>query len=169
MVDIARPDAKRKKQIRRILYAAGALILVAAATLGVSRLKPAAPSVDQANILSDTVKRGLMLIEVRGLGTLVPENIRVIPAATDGRVEQRLLLPGSQVKPDSLILVLSNPELQQTALDADYQVRGAESELRKLKAELDNQLMDQRAKAAGVRSLYPPGEAASGHEQGAVR
>lgn len=154
MVDIARPDAKRKKQTRRILYIAGAVIVVAAATLGVSRLKPAAPSVERANILSDKTKRGLMLIEDRGVGTLVPENIRVIPAATDGRVEQRLLLPGSQVKADSLILILSNPELQQAALDADYQLRGAESELRKLKADLDNQLMEQRAKAAGVRSEY---------------
>jgi HlyD family secretion protein len=95
-----------------------------------------------------------MLREVRGLGTLVPETIRLLPAATDGRVEQRYLLPGTLVKANTVILDLSNPELQQVALDAEYQLRGAEAELNNLKAQLQNQLMDQRSKAAAIRSAY---------------
>jgi HlyD family secretion protein len=153
-VDIARPEAKRKKMIRRIAYVAAALILVPLITVGLSRLKPAAPSVDKATLWPDTVKRGPMLREVRGLGTLVPETIRFIPAATDGRVEQRLLLPGTPVKADTVIMILSNPQLEQTVLDSDFQLKGAEAEYNNLKAQLQNQLMDLRAKAAGVRSAY---------------
>jgi HlyD family secretion protein len=153
-VDIARPEAKRQKQIRRYIYAAGGILLVVLITGALSRLKPAAPSVDRATVWTDTVKRGPMLREVRGLGTLVPETIRLLPAATDGRVEQRYLLPGTLVKANTVILDLSNPELQQVALDAEYQLRGAEAELNNLKAQLQNQLMDQRSKAAAIRSAY---------------
>jgi HlyD family secretion protein len=153
-VDIARPEAKRQKQIRRYIYAAGGVLLVVLITGALSRLKPAAPSVDRATVWTDAVKRGPMLREVRGLGTLVPETIRLLPAATDGRVEQRYLLPGTLVKANTVILDLSNPELQQVALDAEYQLRGAEAELNNLKAQLQNQLMDQRSKAAAIRSAY---------------
>ena len=157
-MDIARPQAKRKKIIRRTAYAAAVLIIIPIVTVGLSRLKPAAPSVDRATVWTDSVKRGSMLREVRGLGTLVPENIRIIPAATDGRVEQRLLLPGVPVKADTIVLILSNPQLEQITLDAEYQLKGAEAELNNLKATLENQLMDQRAKAAGVRSEYHQAE-----------
>ncbi len=153
-MDIARPEAKRQKQIRRYIYAAGGVLLVVLITGALSRLKPAAPSVDRATVWTDAVKRGPMLREVRGLGTLVPETIRLLPAATDGRVEQRYLLPGTLVKANTVILDLSNPELQQVALDAEYQLRGAEAELNNLKAQLQNQLMDQRSKAAAIRSAY---------------
>ena len=153
-MDIARPEAKRQKQIRRYIYAAGGVLLVVLITGALSRLKPAAPSVDRATVWTDAVKRGPMLREVRGLGTLVPETIRLLPAATDGRVEQRYLLPGTLVKANTVILDLSNPELQQGALDAEYQLRGAEAELNNLKAQLQNQLMDQRSKAAAIRSAY---------------
>ena len=153
-MDIVRTDAKRKRRIRRSVYIAGVLIVVTLVTVGLSRLKPAAPSVDGGTLYSDTVKRGPMLRDMRGLGTLVPETIRFVPATTDGRVEQRLLLPGTPVKPDTVIMILSNPQLEQTTVDADFQLKGAEAEYNNLKAQLENQLMDQRAKAAGVRSDY---------------
>jgi multidrug efflux pump subunit AcrA (membrane-fusion protein) len=153
-VDIARPDVKRKKRIRQAVYLLAALILIPLVTYALHTLKPAAPTVDKGVVWTDTVKRGSMLREVRGLGTLVPETIRLIPAATDGQVEERYLLPGVPVKANTAILLLQNPELQQAALDAEYQQKGAEAELNNLKAQLQNLLMDQTAKAAGVRSEY---------------
>ena len=153
-MDIARPEVKRQKQIRRYIYLGSGLLIIVVITGALSRLKPAAPSVDRAVIWTDTVKRGPMLREVRGLGTLVPETIRLIPANTDGRVEQRYLLPGTAVKANTVILDLSNPELQQAALDAEYQLKGAEAEFNNTKAQLQNQLMDQRSKSAAIRSAY---------------
>jgi multidrug efflux pump subunit AcrA (membrane-fusion protein) len=145
---------KRKKRIRQAVYVLAALILIPLVTYALHTLKPAAPTVDKGVVWTDTVKRGSMLREVRGLGTLVPETIRLIPAATDGQVEERYLLPGVPVKANTAILLLQNPELQQAALDAEYQQKGAEAELNNLKAQLQNLLMDQTAKAAGVRSEY---------------
>jgi HlyD family secretion protein len=153
-VDIAKPELKSKRRLVRIFYLAAGLVIVALVTLGLSRLKAAAPTVDKTMVWTDTVKRGPMLRKVRGLGTLVPETIRVIPAATDGRVEQRLLLPGTAVNAKTVILELSNSELQQSALDAGFQLKGAEAEYNNLKAQLDNQLMEQWSKAAGVRSEF---------------
>ncbi len=153
-MDIARPDLKRKKQIRRYIYAGAALLVIVVVTAALSRLKPAAPSVDKSTIWTDTVKRGPMLREVRGLGTLVPETVWVIPAATDGRVEKRYLLPGTPVKASTVILDLSNPQLQQEALDAEYQLKGARASYEQTKAELQNQLMDKRTQAAAVSSQY---------------
>ena len=114
MVDIARPSQARKKKIRRAIYGGVAIAVIALISVGVSRLKPAAPSVDRAVVWIDTVKRGPMLRQVRGSGTLVPEDIRWLPAQTSGRVERILLRSGAQVTPDSVILELSNPELTQT-------------------------------------------------------
>ena len=125
-MDIARPEVKRQKRIRRTIYIAIAVVVIPLVTYALSKLKPAAPSVDPATVWTDTVKRGPMLREVRGLGTLVPETIRLIPAATDGQVQQRYLLPGTPVKASTVILDLSNPQLQQEALDAEYQLKGAE-------------------------------------------
>ena len=153
-MDIARPEAKRQKRIRRTIYIAAAVVLIPLVTYALSRLKPAAPSVDRATVWTDTVKRGPMLREVRGLGTLVPETIRLIPAATDGQVVQRNLLPGTPLKADTVILEMNNPELQQTALDAEYQMKGAEANLEQTKALLQNQLMDKRTQAASVSSAY---------------
>src|SRR5678815_1630757 len=111
MVDIARPPSViRKKKIRRAIYGAVALIVVAGITVGVSRLKPAAPTVDRATVWVDTVKRGPMLRLVRGSGTLVPEEIRWIPSTTAGRVEVILLRPGAIVRPDTVIVEMSNPD-----------------------------------------------------------
>jgi HlyD family secretion protein len=153
-VDIVRPEIKRKKKIRLIIYIVAAVVLIPLVTYALSRLKPAAPSVDNGTIWTDTVKRGPMLREVRGLGTLVPETILLIPAATDGRVEKRYILPGTPVKADTSILDLSNPELQQTALDAEYQMKGAQANLEQTRALLQNQLMDKRTQAASVSSAY---------------
>jgi HlyD family secretion protein len=153
-VDIVRPELKRKRHLLRIIYIAAGLVIVALVTVGLSRLKAAAPTVDKNTVWTDTVTRGPMLREVRGIGTLVPETIRVIPAATDGRVERRLLLPGTPVSAKTVILELSNSELQQSVLDAGFQLKGAEAEYNNLKAQLDNQVMEQRSKAAGVRSEF---------------
>ncbi|MHB8540948.1 MAG: efflux RND transporter periplasmic adaptor subunit [Candidatus Acidiferrales bacterium] len=153
-MDIARPEAKRKKRIRRIMYIVAILILLPLVTYGLSRLKPAPPSVDGSVIWTDTVKRGNMLLEVRGLGTLVPETTRIIPAITEGRVEQRLMLAGTSVKADTVILVLSNPQLEQQYLGAKYQLISAQAQYGNLKAQLENQLMALRSTAAGVRSAY---------------
>lgn len=153
-MDIARPEAKRQKRIRRTIYIAIAVVVIPLVTYALSRLKPAAPTVDSATVWTDTVKRGPMLREVRGLGTLVPETIRLIPAATDGQVIQRNLLPGTPLKADTVILEMSNPQLQQESLDAEYQLKGAEANLDQTKALLQNQLMDKRTQAASISSQY---------------
>ena len=153
-MDIVRPELKRKRRLLRIIYIAAGLVIVALVTVGLSRLKAAAPTVDKSTVWTDTVTRGPMLREVRGIGTLVPETIRVIPAATDGRVERRLLLPGTPVSAKTVVLELSNSELHQSVLDAGFQLKGAEAEYNNLKAQLDNQVMEQRSKAAGVRSEF---------------
>ena len=115
MVDIARPSSVvKKKKIRRTIYATAAAVVVLLITFGVSQLKPAAPSVDRAAVWIDTVKRGPMLRLVRGSGTLVPEEIRWINTTTSGRVERIVLRPGATVAPGTVILELSNPELQQS-------------------------------------------------------
>ncbi|MGA8037198.1 MAG: HlyD family efflux transporter periplasmic adaptor subunit [Candidatus Acidiferrales bacterium] len=135
-----------------------AVILVPLVTFALSKLKPAAPTVDAGTIWPGTVQRGPMLRDVRGLGTLVPETIRLIPAATDGQVQQRYLLPGTPVKADTIIFDLSNPTLQQEALDAEYQLKGAQAGLEQTKATLQNQLMDKRTQAASISSQYRTAE-----------
>lgn len=153
-LDIARPDVKKKKRVRQIAYGIAAVVAIVLITGALHTLKPAAPSVDKATLWPGTVQRGPMIREVRGLGTLVPETILLIPAQTDGQIEQRYLLPGTPVKKDTVIFSMSNPELQQAALDAQFQLKGAEAQLNNLKAQLQNQLMDQKAKAAVVRSSF---------------
>src|SRR3984885_192000 len=153
-MDIARPDEKRRKRTRRLVYTAVALLLAAIITTALTRLKPAAPGVDRASVWTDTVKRGPMLREVRGLGTLVPETTWTVPAATDGRVAKRYLLPGTPVKAATVILDLTNPQLEQETLDALYQLKGAQASLEQTEAQLQNQLMDKRTQAASVSSQY---------------
>ena len=144
MVDIARsPEVKRKKKIRRIIYGAVALLAIVLITVGVSRLRPAAPSVDRATVWVDTVKRGPMIRQVRGSGILTPENIRWIPATTSGRVEKLVLRPGAQVTPTSVILEMSNPDLQQQVMDAQLSYRSAEATFENRKAELQSALLNQ--------------------------
>ncbi len=157
-MDIVRPEAKRKKKVRRFMYIGAAVVLIPLMTFALSKLKPAAPSVDSGTIWTGTVKRGPMLREVRGLGTLVPETIRLIPAVTDGQVQQRYLLPGTPVKANTVILDLNNPQLSQEALDAEYQLKGARAAYEQTKAQLQNQLMDKRTLAASVSSAYRTAE-----------
>ncbi len=154
-MDIQRPDSVRKqKKLRQILYGAGALVVIAAVTVGLSRLKPAAPSVDRSICWVEPVKRGPMVRQVRGLGTLVPEDIRWIPALTDARVDEIVLRPGAVVHPDSIILKLSNPDLEQAMEDATLQRKGAEADLNNTKARLESDLLNQRAQAATVLDDY---------------
>jgi len=133
-MDIPRKSAARKKRIRLIIYIAFGLIAVASITWGISRLKPAAPGVDAGTVWRDTVKRGPMDLQVRGLGTLVPEenSQQAVPAVVQGRVVRRLVLPGTIVKADTVIMELSNPEAEQAALDAEWQVKAAEAQYNSL-------------------------------------
>jgi HlyD family secretion protein len=153
-MDIQRPSNARAKKIRRIVYATVAILLVGGVTYGLSRLRPAAPTVDRATIWPDEVKRGPMLREVRGLGTLIPEEIRWIPAQTDSRVDRIVIRPGAIVKPETVILELSDPQLQKDALDAEYQLKAAEAEYANLRVQVNSELMNQKASAAAVRSEF---------------
>jgi HlyD family secretion protein len=142
--------------IRRITIGAIVAVAIPAITWGVMRLKPAAPTVERATVWVDSVKRGPMVRQVRGLGTLIPEDILWIPAQTDGRVEQIMVRAGSQaqVKPDTVILKLSNPELQLALSDAEWQVKAAEANLTDLRVKLEQLRLDQKSNAAKVQSEY---------------
>ena len=155
-MDIQRPSNARAKKIRRIIYGSVAFLLIGGVSYGLSRLRPAAPTVDRATIWADEVKRGPMLREVHGLGTLVPEDIRWIPAQTNARVEKIVMRPGvdAVVKPDSIILELSDPQVQRDYLDAQYQLKGAEADYANLKVTVNSQLMNQKSAEATVRSDY---------------
>jgi HlyD family secretion protein len=154
-MDVPRsPEILKKKKQKRVLYAiaGGAAILLV--TLGLARLKPAARSVERSSVWIDAVKRGPMLRQVRGLGTLVPEEIRWIPAQTQGRVERLVTLPGSEVKADTIVLELSNPEVELLALDAESKLRAAIASYTELKVRLNSTRLDQEAAAAKVQSDY---------------
>jgi HlyD family secretion protein len=153
-MDIQRPSNARAKKIRRIIYAAIALVSITGVTYGVTRLRPAAPAVDKATIWTDEVKRGPMIRDVRGIGTLVPVDIRWIPAQTDSRVDRIVLHPGAIVKPDSIILELSDPILQRETLDAEYQLKAAQADLENLKVQINSELLNQKSFTATVRSDY---------------
>ena len=153
-MDIARPSNARKKRIRQIIYGGVLLLAVALVSFGLSRLKPAAPTVERAVIWPDTVKRGPMIRQVRGLGTLTPEDIRWIPATTQGRVERIILRPGTQVTKDSVILELTNPTLEQQLQDAELKLAAAEAGLTNLKVQLQNDLLSTRASAANIEGDY---------------
>jgi HlyD family secretion protein len=153
-MDIARPSVARQKKIRRTLIAVAGLVLVVLVTVVLAQLKPAAPTVEFGSIWPDTVKRGSMVRQVRGPGTLVPEDIRWIPAATSGRVERILTLPGTIVEPDTVILELSDEQVQQEALDAEYQLRGAEADLASLRVRLRNELLEQQSHAADIQAQF---------------
>ena len=155
-MDIARPELKRQKRRRQILWASVAVAVLIGVTVGISRLKPAAPTVDRSTIWTDTVKRGSMLRQVRGLGTLIPshEDVRQIPAETEATVIRIVKLPGSLVEPDTVLVEMSNPQLEQEALDAQLQVKAAEAEYQSLKVKLDSDLMTQKAGAATVNADY---------------
>src|SRR5262245_10695140 len=129
----------------RIIYAAAGLVVLLSVTIGLARLKPAAPTVERSGVWIDTVRKGPMLRQVRGLGTLVPEEIRWVPALSEGRVERILIRPGTPVEADTVILELSNPQMDLDALDANWQLRAAEAEQTNLKVRLESQRLDQVA------------------------
>jgi HlyD family secretion protein len=153
-MDIPRPNVAAKKRKRRIIIISAVGVGVVLATFALSRLKPAVPSVDRSTVWIDTVKRGPMVRQVRGLGTLVPEEIRWIPTNTEGRVEKIIVRPGAHVEPDTLILELTSPELEQAAHDAELQAKAAEAELTTLRATLQRELLDQESTTARVHSEY---------------
>jgi HlyD family secretion protein len=155
MVDIQRdPSVLRKRRIRQWLFAAAGLVVIILITIAVSRLRPAAPTVDRATVWIDTVKRGSMVRQVRGSGTLVPELIRWIPATSNGKVERILLRPGAQVKPDTVILELSNPTLEQATLEARLNLEGARAQYANRKAELESQVLNQQSLVAQTEAAY---------------
>src|SRR5438445_1132934 len=153
-MDIAIAQNQHAKIVRRIVIAVVLLLRVAVAAYALTRLRPAAPSVDGASLFADTVKRGDMLRAVHGVGTLVPEDIQWIPALNTARVSKIILHPGAIVKPDSIILELSNPELERDTLDAEYQLKAAQAQFESVKAQMGSDILNQKASAADVRSEY---------------
>jgi multidrug resistance efflux pump len=155
-MDIARPEFKQQKRRKQALIGIIAILIAAAAFVGVSRLKPAAPTVERSTVWTDIVKRGNMLRQVRGLGSLVPspEDVRQIPAETEATVVRIRVLPGTQVTADTILLDMSNPQTEQAAADAELQLKAAEAELKSLRVKLDSDLMTQKAGAATVTADY---------------
>jgi HlyD family secretion protein len=153
-VDVALPDRSKAKRMRRLAVGAVLLAVASMAGIAVARLKPAAPPIDRASVWIDTVKRGRMLRDVRGQGTLVSEDLRWIPATTTGRVERILLRPGTRVAADSVILQLSNPSLEQELEDAQLKLRAADASLTSLRVQLDDDELQQRATAATIEADY---------------
>jgi multidrug efflux pump subunit AcrA (membrane-fusion protein) len=156
-MDIIRDESvKRKKRQKQMIMVAVAVVLLGLITLGISKLGPAAPTVEFGQVWPDTVKRGSMLRQCHGLGSLVPipEDVRLIPAETDVRVERILALPGTPVTPDSVIMVLSNPQVVQEALASDLELKSAEAEFHNVKAKVNSDLLNLKAAAATVEADY---------------
>ena len=153
-MDVARPDLKQKKQRKRLILGAIAGGVALLGVVGLARLEPAAPKVEASSVWTDVVKRGEMLREVRGPGTLVPKEIRWIAAETNARVERILIKPGATVQPDSVVLELSNPEVDEQLLAAQSAVAAAEADYTATRVQLENQLLDQEAMVAGTEADY---------------
>jgi HlyD family secretion protein len=154
-MDLARdPAILRRRRLRHIGYAIAALLVVTVVSVALARMEPAAPTVDRATFLIDTVKRAPFVRQVRGLGTLVPEDTRWLPATTEGRVERIMLRPGAVVRPDSIILELSNPQVEQEALNARLALQSAEAALENLRVQLQNDLLTQESQVASIEADY---------------
>ena len=151
-MDIARPDIARAKKVRRILYSTAFAVVLIMVTVGVSRLEPASPRVERDTVFMDTVQRGEMLRQVRGTGTLVPEQIRWISAITNSTVEKILLRPGVDVEPETVIVELSNPQLEQSAIEAELSLKAARARYKSRVVALDQQLLSQQALVATSES-----------------
>jgi HlyD family secretion protein len=154
VMDIARPEFKAQKRRRQTIVGSVIVLCVGAVGLGVSRLKPAAPSVERSTVWTDTVKHGSMLRQVRGPGSLIPsqESVRQIPAETEATVVRIRMLPGSQVKADTILLEMSNPQTEQAAVDAQLQLKAALAEYQSMRGKLESDLMNQKAGAATVNA-----------------
>jgi HlyD family secretion protein len=159
-MDISRPDIKKKKLRRQIIVLAIVALGVTAAAWAVMRLKPAVPSVDASTVWPETVKRGDFTRNVRGLGTLVPreESIELIPAQTDATVVRILVLPGTLVKPDTVLMELSDPQLQQQLVSAKLALDGALADYKSLQATLNSAIMDKKSAAAQVNAQFSQAE-----------
>jgi HlyD family secretion protein len=153
-MDIPRPNAARQRRRRRLVYASLSLVALAAITVGLMRLEPAAPSVDKGQLWTGTVARGDLPLKVRGNGTLVPESIVWVPTINAGRVEKICVLPGAAVQGDTILVELANPEVEQSAFDAEWQLKGAESELSNLRVQLQTQRLNLEATVATVNANY---------------
>ena len=153
-MDVPRHGARRVRIIKRSIAAVVTLCAIGGVTYGLSRLKPAAPSVERGTVWPDTVKRGPLIVHRRGLGTLVPEEILWIPAVSDGRVDKVLLRAGAAVQPNTVLIEMSNPELELAATDYDWQVKSAEATYIDLKVKLESGKLTQRAATAQVQSEY---------------
>ena len=171
-MDIQRPaSVAQAKKRRQYLFGAVGILVIVLVSVVLARLKPAAPTVERATVWVDIVKRGPMVRQVRGLGTLVPvdEARRWVPASTQGRVEKIIMRPGVQVTPDTVVLELSDPNVQQALNDAEQQLRAAEADYNSLKARLDAETLNQRAAAAIVRADYRERADRTRDERGPVR
>jgi HlyD family secretion protein len=146
--------SKNRKRARNVLFAVLGVAALALITYGLAKIKPAAPSVEGGTVWKGTVARGQMLRQVRGAGTLVPENIRIISSAQQGLVERVNVQPGTEVTAGTVLIELSNPELQQSAVDTEYQLRAAEAEYNNIRARLDSERLNQQAVTAGVHAEY---------------
>lgn len=153
-MDIPRPDQSKVKRRKRIVYGVAIGITLIGITVLIGRLKPAAPTVERGMVVIDTVRRGEMRREVRGLGTLVPEEIRWIAARTQGRVDKVILRPGAIVTPESVILKLANPDVEQAAANADSQLKAAEAELVNLRVVLQSGVLAAESTAASAKAEY---------------
>ncbi len=154
IMDIARPDQSKAKRKKRIIYGGVALLALIGITFALARLKPAAPTVERNLVWIDTVKKGQMLRQVRGLGTLVPEEIRWIAARTSGRVDKIILRPGAKVTTGDIILMLTNPDVEQAAMNAESQFKGAEAELLNLRVTLQSGVLQAESLAASANADY---------------
>jgi HlyD family secretion protein len=153
-MDIRCEGAGKKKWIRRGLTAAIVVAALGGATWYLGHLQPAAVTVEKSTLWPDTVKRGPLLRQVRGMGTLVPEEILFVPAITEGRVEKILLRAGAHVRSDTVLLEMSNPELQLAAFDAEWQVKAADANFKDLRVKLERERLDQEANAARIQSEF---------------
>ena len=154
-MDIKRPGkSKLKKRIRTVLLIVVGLVAVGGITYGLSKLKPAAPTLDRGTAVIETVKRGEMVREVHGNGTLVPQVTRQIPAPADGRVEKIMVQAGVEVGTGTVIVELSNPQMEQQAMDAEFQVKTAEAEAENLKVRLESEGMTQQSQIASINAEY---------------
>ena len=154
-MDIKRPTkSKFRKRIRKVVFIVVGLAAIGGITFGLTKLKPAAPTLDRSTAVIDTVKRGQMVREVRGIGTLVPQLVRWVPAPADGRVEKIPVQAGVVVGYDTVIAELSNPKMEQEAMDAEFQVKGAQADEESLRTRLESESMTQQSTIAGINAEY---------------
>ena len=158
-MDIARPDLKRRRRWKAVAWAGLAAVAAVLAAVGVARLEPAVPTLDRSRVFVGEATRGSMTVDVRGLGILAPEQIVLIPARDEGRVEERPLQPGVAVAPETVLFVLSNPQLEQEVFDVEAEIRAAEAEYADLEVRLETERLDQAALAAQIEGQFEQAKA----------